>query len=240
MLIQWPDRFYHTSHDTPDKVDPKMLKIAGVLASTSAYFTANADAEMADWLLSELVADSKIKVIEFFQSRLRDGVGARKSEVAMLKDLLLRKMDSIKRFGVRFGRTRMELQRFVDYEFRNALKRGLLELPERHQKNTWEKIAASTIPARLFDSPVDLRSCRHLLTKREKERLFGLRKKYPASYSLAPVLAQFWMDGKRSLLEISDLVEFETGERQLVRFLVQYFRILSRAKLILLQGKRVS
>ncbi len=238
MIIQWPDRFYHTDQDTIDKVDPEMLKTAGVLASTAAYFTADVDAEMADWLLSELMADSKIKAIEFFQERLRNGQGAKKSEVAMLKGFLLRRMDSIRRFRVRFGKTRMELQRFVDHEFRNALRHGLLELPERQHLNRWEKAAAELIPTRLSDNPVDLRSCRHLLTKREKEKLFRLRKKYASCYSLGPVLAQFWMDGRRSLLEISDLVEFETSEKDLARFLVQYFRILSRAKLIVLEVKK--
>ena len=25
MIIHWPDRFYHSSHDTPDKCDPRSL-----------------------------------------------------------------------------------------------------------------------------------------------------------------------------------------------------------------------
>ena len=33
MLIQWPDRYYHTSEDTLDKVDPAMLARIGSLAA---------------------------------------------------------------------------------------------------------------------------------------------------------------------------------------------------------------
>ncbi|MFN2289657.1 MAG: DUF4910 domain-containing protein, partial [Anaerolineae bacterium] len=33
MLIQWPDRFYHTSADTPDRTDPRSLARAGSLAA---------------------------------------------------------------------------------------------------------------------------------------------------------------------------------------------------------------
>ena len=33
MLIQWPDRFYHTSADTPDRTDPGSLARAGSLAA---------------------------------------------------------------------------------------------------------------------------------------------------------------------------------------------------------------
>ena len=28
MLIQWPDRYYHTDHDTPDRCDPDSLALA--------------------------------------------------------------------------------------------------------------------------------------------------------------------------------------------------------------------
>ena len=41
MLIQWPDKYYHTSEDTIDKVDPKMLKVAGVLTATYLYTAAS-------------------------------------------------------------------------------------------------------------------------------------------------------------------------------------------------------
>src|SRR5439155_1242169 len=36
MLIQWPDRFYHSSHDTPDKTDPRSLELAVRCAATYA------------------------------------------------------------------------------------------------------------------------------------------------------------------------------------------------------------
>jgi hypothetical protein len=42
MLIQWPDKYYHTSEDTIDKVDPRMLKVAGVLTATYLYTAATA------------------------------------------------------------------------------------------------------------------------------------------------------------------------------------------------------
>jgi aminopeptidase YwaD len=41
MLIQWPDKFYHTSEDTIDKVDPHMLWVAGVITATYLYTAAN-------------------------------------------------------------------------------------------------------------------------------------------------------------------------------------------------------
>ena len=36
MLIQWPDRYYHSSHDTPDRTDPRSLALAVRCAATYA------------------------------------------------------------------------------------------------------------------------------------------------------------------------------------------------------------
>ena len=37
MLNQWPDKYYHTHMDAPDKVDPEMLKMSGIMALTLGY-----------------------------------------------------------------------------------------------------------------------------------------------------------------------------------------------------------
>ena len=42
MLLQWPDRFYHTSADTLDKVDPAMLGRVGVAAAAYLWWLATA------------------------------------------------------------------------------------------------------------------------------------------------------------------------------------------------------
>src|SRR6266545_2136120 len=50
MLIQWPDRFYHSSLDTPDKCDPASLAIAARCAATYAGFLATAGPAEEAWL----------------------------------------------------------------------------------------------------------------------------------------------------------------------------------------------
>jgi len=47
MLITWPDLYYHTSQDIPDKLDPTQMKRAAVIAAAGAYTIASADDEMA-------------------------------------------------------------------------------------------------------------------------------------------------------------------------------------------------
>ena len=63
MLIQWPDKFYHTSEDTVDKVDPQSLAVAATVAATYAYFLAQAGLPEAEWLLQETLSQNKKRVI---------------------------------------------------------------------------------------------------------------------------------------------------------------------------------
>jgi hypothetical protein len=55
MLIQWPDRYYHSSHDTPDKSDPRSLALAARAAVAYAGFLSHA-AEPELEVLERLVA----------------------------------------------------------------------------------------------------------------------------------------------------------------------------------------
>jgi hypothetical protein len=58
MMIQWPDKFYHTSEDTIEKLDPKMLKRVATVAATYTCFMANAGYEESLWLASEMAGRS--------------------------------------------------------------------------------------------------------------------------------------------------------------------------------------
>jgi hypothetical protein len=55
-------------------------------------------------------------------------------------------------------------------------------------------------------------------------------KKFKNSYTLS-ILAGYWMDGKRSLLDIIDLVHYETNRRP-SELLVEYVRFMVKAHLI--------
>jgi len=72
MLIQWPDKYYHTSEDTIDKVDPEMLKRVAVLTATYAYFIANAGYEEAVWLVNESMTRFKGKLALSIQRKISD------------------------------------------------------------------------------------------------------------------------------------------------------------------------
>jgi hypothetical protein len=68
MLNQWPDRFYHTSADTPDRTDPHSLARAGALAAGYAYWLATASVPEATWLGYQMLARFKVRVVAVAQT----------------------------------------------------------------------------------------------------------------------------------------------------------------------------
>jgi len=63
MLIQWPDRFYHSNLDTPDKVDPASLALAARSGATYAAFLASVGAEEIRWLLFMLARAARRRTL---------------------------------------------------------------------------------------------------------------------------------------------------------------------------------
>jgi len=65
MLIQWPDRYYHTGEDTIEKVSTNMLKIVGTLIGTYCYFIANAGYPEVLWLIQEVGNKGRERILRF-------------------------------------------------------------------------------------------------------------------------------------------------------------------------------
>jgi hypothetical protein len=86
MLIQWPDKFYHTNLDTLEKVDPEMLKRIGVIAATYTYFLANAGERETVWLANEMMSKFKRKILKFIQEKI--------TEILSIKDSKKFKVES--------------------------------------------------------------------------------------------------------------------------------------------------
>lgn len=56
MFITWPDMYYHSSHDTPDKLDPTQFKRAGVVGLGALAVLATADEPVAMKVAAETMA----------------------------------------------------------------------------------------------------------------------------------------------------------------------------------------
>jgi aminopeptidase-like protein len=252
LLIQWPDKFYHTSADTLDKVDPTMLARAGTLATAYAFFVANAGEAEATWLAHEMQArfqvrlaqsmqtyitkmwDSKAPTVskdalEMLERRIAYTLARHKAALATLIRLWAGIDSLIKVLGEEAAHL---VQIALDRGRRAAGDRiralgadGLSESPE--EPDEWERKAAIMTPGRLYRGPVALRAVMRKLSPEERAAWRKLVKSRQAGGRTLPTLAEYWADGRRSALEIIDLVEMESGMRD-AELVVTYFAFLHK------------
>lgn len=62
MVIDWPDRWYHTSEDHVDKTDPTTLKRVVAIGAAAAYTIASADDEMAIRIAGEVASNATARL----------------------------------------------------------------------------------------------------------------------------------------------------------------------------------
>ena len=260
MLIQWPDKFWHTSGDTLEKVDPRMLGVLGGLATTYAYFLANAGRREVDWLGHEMLARFRARLAHTVQAALTDALAAQNAEELSRASASLMKRAEFARDRQRealctllrlaapetalVADLQAEVDRTVGHELersRAVLKRqaqelGLPDIPPALQKEPdgWDKDAAIIVPGRLFPGPVSPGAYIHRLTPAEREEARAWQKEHRAVYYGMATVANYWVDGKRTVAEIADLVELETGKRD-VQLLVRHFKLLARLELMSLR-----
>lgn len=241
MLIQWPDKFYHTNMDTIEKVDPKSLAIVGTIAATYAYFLANASADETQWLSYELVSQFKQTVIKLVSDTVTDLSNQQNSSLLpqrlrLILEQKVKALKSLERLGKQkqsFDDLKKAMEEIVENELCQAeriLGRKFFKA-KPGKKDRWEKLAEKMIPKRCYQGPVNLRVYFNQLTRAHRDKLFELRTQYRAQFNVLTSLAEYWADGKRSLLAIIDLVELETGIRA-SELIVEYFRILEELSLV--------
>lgn len=253
MLIQWPDRFYHTSADTPDRTDPNSLARAGTLAAGYAYWLATAGAREAGWLGYEMVARFKKGLVETAQSSvtkalaLEDGQALAQTLADLDRTLAYRldrqhaALDTLQQLAKGECRVldlqtsahqaaQQELAWVKDAIDLRAATLGLDALPPAPPASLSEEEqqAASLVPRRKVRGPIELSShLRHLDDEDREKWLQMLKERKGWLFHTLTILALFWADGERSLLEIADRVEMESGQRD-VELLLTYFSLLTK------------
>jgi hypothetical protein len=116
-----------------------------------------------------------------------------------------------------------------------ARRRDWAEEPEESTLDEWEEKATRVVPRRLYRGPISLHPYLTQLSEEEREQWWQVSKEHKKGVYTLPTLAVYWANGKRSLLEIADLVELETGQRD-VELLVKYFQMLGKLNLVKLEA----
>ena len=243
MLIQWPDKFYHTSADTIDKVDPAMLRRAGILAATYAYAIAAAGEREALWLLNELSVEYRRALPRALADRPASAGVAPGAWIDRQARFLLdrhraalgavRRLDDGPRVGRLIATLADDAARVARDERDRARSAATWTVPPAGSSNGagagptphshWEDRAVGLVYRRPVPGPLGLHWGERTLSPAAQAEERELRRR-PGARTLATV-GLYWIDGRRTLLEVADLVEAESGLRDL-EFLVRYTALL--------------
>ncbi|HLN62007.1 MAG TPA: DUF4910 domain-containing protein [Symbiobacteriaceae bacterium] len=242
MIIQWPDRFYHTSWDTPDKSDPAMMRRVGLMTAAYAYFAASAGPAEAGWLATEMAA--------LFPGQLHETVaGAPDPEAAagFRVDRKLADLGALQRLGgdhpafrgalqLAAGQVKvaaeMELQRVAVSQPAQTGRTAVHPAPVAGRVQGWlgEADLSALRPVRRQPGPISLRHLLVRLTEDEAESWRAFGSTHPVSAHAGDYLG-YWADGERTLAEICRLTALETGPVD-EAWALGYFQLLDRLGLI--------
>jgi hypothetical protein len=230
-IIGIPDRYYHSSMDTPDKVSPATLSRIGLVLATYLYFLANASSKEAAWLAEEAAAQAKSRFAELSGEYIRQmqevptGSVLREAEerLAFLAERHGRAVASALRFAQgddvkrKIERLKRDLSKTADAalgSIRAAAEEmtgGTVETaaPVGAYNNTpvqseLEVRASEMVPKRCVIGPLTLEP---LMLKAEGPF------RWEPSWAAPHNDYLLWVDGKRSVLEIFRYTNLESGRK---------------------------
>lgn len=239
MLIQWPDKHYHTSDDTIDKIDPEMLYRVGIISAAYAYFLANLDAVQALMLLQLCSRSYNSRLLNLLGSAISQEITPDRAQVDFLLERQCRQLESLgrfckdERFLAELSHTLSHLQSLTELEWERACaiatQLGAQVPPSAERQHA--SVAGSLVPVRVYPGPVSLRGHLERLSPAEQEKYEGLASNHGADALKTRTEALYWCDGKRTIAEISNLVSLSLGHTNM-EFIVDYFTWLSKMNLV--------
>jgi hypothetical protein len=238
LLIQWPDRFYHTTADTLDKVDPASLQRAAALAATYAYFVASAGAREVAWLAREMNYRFELRLARKLQSAVTAALGGAAPDgpdwarrVAFRIDRQEAALASLRRLDPAFDPAPWCAAARTLGEAAWARARDVLEDWQIAEAEQLPAGDAALVPTRRFRGPISLRPHLRRLPEPQRAEAQAMLKRHGAFADLPADIALYWADGARTLAEILDLTELETEVRD-ASGLAEYFKLLARLELV--------
>jgi len=204
QLIQWPDRYYHSSLDTPDRCDPGSLALASRCAAAYAAFLAAAGPREQAWLLEAVARGARRRLLVALDAEERP----RATEREHLRGALA--IESLTRLGVQAEAIRRARQAYEEFALREAFE--VSAAPPAAAAGT---ARSERVPVRRERGP--LACFRHLaagwsaLDQAAREAWRGTETRHPE-----PLfdLAWFACNGSRTLRDIARLLWIETGRHE--------------------------
>jgi len=255
MMIAWPDRWYHTSGDRPDKADPTQLKRVAIIGAAAAYTIASADDDTAIRIASETASNAGRRLGHQFMMGLEqlnqadvDTLPAayHMAEVYLSSaltneldtlDTILELADDEGRVGAYLAEMKKAVKAVADAHLNaldvhmNAVADKLGRAPAAITLSTLEQQAAAIVPRTTDKVMVNgYRGWQQFLAAVPQEE----RDNYP--YERSDIAntgeLQLLIDGRRSALDIKHALDAQYATRSDLQAVLNYLEILELAGLI--------
>ncbi len=249
-IWQCPEKFYHTSEDTPDKLSSFTFEEMGKVGGTFLYFLATAGYEETLKLANEVYIRGIEELLKVSQ-KIVEGV---KRNVVLYEEEMEKEFNffySLQEKNLKSLLTLSHERKLVFYiekleeklskkvEEEKERVRELLDLLKVEKEDAKMEKGRDKlkefIPERLsFASPNEMVIWRNLPSIEEMKKYRKMQEE--SRFSIRQAL--FWCDGKKSLREILELLEIE-GEKNInsQKFL-EYFQFLEKYGWIKLSKKK--
>ncbi len=204
MLGQWPDKFYHTSFDYEDKISEESMRFAGCFAGTLIYYIASLKEKEEIAKRMEFIFKKNI-----YEMKIREE-NFEKEKILYLS--YKNALNSLKLFKKDF-----DAEKFIK-EIEGEFK----EFPSIKKKGE--------IPKRNFKAPLYFKSLIKKMKKNEKEWFEKSLKKKKYLRGLLELFI-YYIDGKKDLSEICEIIKIETGKNE-TAFLKKFYNILKKYKFL--------
>ena len=261
MLNHWPDAFYHSSEDAPDKIDPTQLRRVGYAALMATLIQAYAEPADAMFIASEVHARAQHRLAQATQQIIRRAVRLAKEpgqgpavarclrrgmhilrwvvrrEVAALKSvLLLAQRDTHLSNFIAGLCDSMERARQAEVKKLRQIEDLLCTSigynpPRKLTLLKRERETMQIIPLRQFRWPLSFRELLRMAPPKEAEWLRQQRDKRRHFVELAIELTNF-ADGHLTLHDILLALEAEFGEEADVDTVNHLTRLLEELELL--------
>ncbi len=209
-LIQYPSRNYHSSADRLETLSAEVLERIGLVSATQLYFLADSGPAAARWL-AHLVTGANRR--QWHRAQLQLLSGSWPFDLSRTRQWFIEQANlsvaSVERFGLSSSEVssiQEELPLAVgawceqfQSEFPTSSPRNLPDaIQQRADTTVLERATKGTPKAWSIghDSPEDEREYRELLYQNNLDLLFHR--------------ILYWVDGRRSIMEIVERLEFET------------------------------
>lgn len=251
-MITWPDDFYHTSEDSPDKCDPTQLRRIIFIAAAASYSMASADDAIAFRILSEMYAGANTR-IGIQMGKASDMIW--NATVETMKSVYKRAVYNIE--GVVLGEKAamdkagkisdaLELLSMVNTRKENlddllqiqlAVLRDLMTnrakylsiAPASLSPDDLEKLAVKIVP-------VPTEKAKNMKYSGYREAITSVPSEFIVSNPYSGIVnlseAAGLADGKRNLLQIKKMVDAQFERESPLRDMVNYYNVLKEAGLM--------